>query len=205
MNKTIIQVCFKDISLKPKIDKLSKKGYAKISGEYKSPNGSFHYYEFDYLQYAYNFFVSAKKHKELQVLQFVEEPQSTYKFNFTLGDLSGDGHERTEDFDVKVNLPLIYVLEAWDLAEKKFPKELHPTSFCNEYEENFIPEEVYNKLKKLGCPLSDKAYCLGSYEMAEIVVWFLNQGNPSLYAKLYAPKETENVTFGTIGYGLFTS
>jgi len=143
------------------------------------------------------------------------------RFKLVLGDWSGDGHNITEAYTVECDLTLDEAREAYFLAKEKLP-DLDPGSFCKDYEDCVLPEKVFNKLKELGCALGgwevyDADYGLEPEYLAEIIVWFLNQGNPKLNARLVDESipsfhfcgtnkigDQRNAHIPSFGYGLFS-
>ena len=105
------------------------------------------------------------------------------------------------------------------MAKEKL-KGLDPESFCNKYgydgEDVCMTDEAREKLFKLGAPIQpvneDGDYEFGPEEMARIIVWFLNQGDPDL-AVLHVSEDLPMLPFygydekhrhiDFMGYGLF--
>lgn len=141
------------------------------------------------------------------------------KFQIPIGDWSHDGHGLCEYFMASANAESIEdVREAYFKAKKVVPRDCQPELICHDYEEHTLDKEQCGKLKKAGAPLpedadeEDGADYVGPEYMAELVVWFLNQGNPELKCKL-EDKDELTLTFyghdkfkrhiGHIGYGVF--
>jgi hypothetical protein len=137
-------------------------------------------------------------------------------FTIKIGDWSGDGHGKCDDFRFKANKPIEDVREAYFAAKKRYPK-LCPEKFCAKYEDSSVPPDVRAGLRAAGCPLRDDASldgeCLSADEMAKIVAWFIGQGDSDL---VVVPNDEEPVPMlafygddkkkrhiGFIGYGLF--
>lgn len=143
-----------------------------------------------------------------------------HAFRIPIGDWSGDGHSQVEWFEATASKPIDEIRDAYFAAKKKLPK-LCPEAFCSNYEDSVVPDAVIKALQAAGCPLpehitSDKegfSEGLGAEGMAAVVVWFLNQGDPDLDARLDLTEAAPMLQFygydqrkrhiGHIGYGLF--
>lgn len=142
---------------------------------------------------------------------------ATKKHTFTIpiGDWSNDGHGKCEYYEATAAKPFKDVCKAFAKARKlwKLPSGSYftPEDVCAEYEEAEVEEEVVEFLKGKGFKIQRDFWCR---DMAELVVWFLNQGDPDLKAKL-TPAEKERPTLrswdfrkhveqdlGSFGYGL---
>jgi hypothetical protein len=136
-----------------------------------------------------------------------------YQFRIPIGDWSGDGHEKCEHFDASAAKPIGDVRAAWFAAKEKLP-DIAPDTFCDEYEEGSLPEPVSTNLRAAGCPLPEDEDDWGPDAMADVVVWFLNQGDPDLDVRLEKRSSVPSLAFygfddqkrhiGFIGYGLFS-
>ena len=71
-----------------------------------------------------------------------------YQFHLSIGDWSGDGHGRSEDFTVASNAPVEIVRE----AHYKIPEVtgIDIEGICSEYEEDEIDPETVQTLKDMG-------------------------------------------------------
>jgi hypothetical protein len=138
-----------------------------------------------------------------------------HTFKIPIGDWSNDGHGKCDWFIATAAKPVEEVRIAYFAAKKmKTLKGLDPESFCHGYGEGSIPDEKRAKLHELGAPIdpvnAEGDYEFGPDEMAAIVVWFLNQGDPELKVKLsadvipmlpfYGYENGKHI--GHIGYGL---
>ena len=133
-----------------------------------------------------------------------------YTFRIPIGDWSGDGHEKCDWFTATAVKPIEKVREAFFAAKKLLP-HLNPEKFCCDYEDNQVPEDIATELTKKG--LTFDVEDLSSEDMARIVVWFLNRGDPELDVKLSPEvdvpmlpflgydKKKRHISF--FGYGLF--
>ena len=144
-----------------------------------------------------------------------------FVFRIPIGDWSGDGHGRCEDFYATAAKPGQAVHDAYFAAKARLPA-LCPESFCHKYEDGKVPQETIVALKAAGCPLPEMlepdedgaSEGLGPEGMVVIVAWFLNQGDPDLDVKLepvvkkppilpLCGKRGPGPHIGFIGYGLF--
>lgn len=136
-----------------------------------------------------------------------------YSFRLPIGDWSGDGHGKCEWFDIKSNKPLKDIREAYFKAKELYPN-LCPESFCDNWQDPFIPQEVVNGYSEINFTSEDfnDGELYGSPQiMAEIVVAFLKRGDPELQLSIREnPKmlptwgvDEQGRHIGHIGYGLF--
>jgi hypothetical protein len=134
-----------------------------------------------------------------------------FPFHIPIGDWSGDGHSKCEFFHATAAKPIVDVREAYFKAKKKLPK-LCPERFCSEYEDDTLPDGVAAALRDAGCPLPDDLGTFDLADMAAVVVWFLNQGDPELDARpdnnppemlSFVGKDEKRRHIGFIGYGLW--
>jgi len=135
-----------------------------------------------------------------------------YPFRIPIGDWSKDGHGQCEWFTATAAVPIAKVRESFFATVQKFP-DLDPQTICCDYGNGVIKKEVRAKLFKLGAPIGEEDD-FGPEEMADLVIWFLNYGDPSLDVKLDESKETPMLPFygfdkkkrhiRSFGYGLFT-
>lgn len=148
------------------------------------------------------------------------------KFRIRIGDWSGDGHGMQEPHIVESNKDSIEeIREAYFAAREKLPNCLCPENFMCDFEDGSLPRETYEEARARGYDLLkdrdpsawvDEAEMLeypdfGAEEMAEYVLWFIKQGDPSIELKL-ASDSVQDLSFygsdekgrhiGFIGYGL---
>lgn len=136
-------------------------------------------------------------------------------YKIVVGDWSGDGHNKTEDFIVSVNKTKKEILEAYKRTEKDTRVSLTDKLFA-EYEDNFMSIEVANSLKKYGVDFNEVdmhiEYCDNDdeYDLPEgynftpegAVVLFMEMAKVNLPDMKYKLLEFEELTKG-IGYGFF--
>lgn len=115
----------------------------------------------------------------------------TYDFDIPIGDWSDDGHGKCEYFQATANKPFKDVCLAFKAAKIKF--DWSPEQICSEYEESQITKEDVEFLKQHGYPgalvegFEDNFFIK---ELAEVICWFINQGDPDIHVKL-VPKENK--------------
>jgi hypothetical protein len=124
-----------------------------------------------------------------------------------IGDWSGDGHGKCDDFFFDSNLSQEEVREAYFAAKKKYPK-LSPESFCSDYEDSTVPESLVENAKVAGFEIFPEDF--GTEEMAEYTAWFCMLGDSKLTLKIRdvvptlafygSDKKKRHIRF--IGYGL---
>ena len=73
----------------------------------------------------------------------------------TIGDWSGDGHGRCEDFCVISNMPIEAIRESHFRIKKATGVDIE--NLCSCYGEDKIPDETVQKLKSLGFPFENSS------------------------------------------------
>lgn len=144
-----------------------------------------------------------------------------YKFQIPIGDWSNDGHGRCDYFMADAAKPFLEVCKAFANARKlwKLPNgdNFSVEQICSEYEEwGPEPEQVeFLKSKGYICDPDD----FFARDMADLVVWFLNKGDPDLdvhlisddvprldnhqYCHHMGTNTAGEDNLGQFGYGLF--
>ncbi len=132
-----------------------------------------------------------------------------YPFTIPIGDWSDDGHGKCIRSYATAAKPIGAVREAYFAAKKRLPKACCPESFCNEYEVPEMAPESRAALRAAGYEVPEE---ITPDAMAAIVVWFVNQGDPTVDVRLDG-KEPEMLPFygrdkkrrhiDCWGYGLF--
>lgn len=156
----------------------------------------------------------------------------TVRFKIDIGDWSHDGHSQSDSFVAEADATDIYeVRQAYVKALELHP-DFDPESYLNEYEENSIDRELYDRMAALGCPLVVEDYDedddpLGVWDvesMAATVAWFINLGAgremckivedafPNLRGEIRKEDEdsrvgrrSDNYLNPAFGYGLYRS
>ncbi len=135
-----------------------------------------------------------------------------YSFKFYIGDWSADGHGKCDTFFATAAKPIDDVREAYFAAKTKLPERLCPESYACNYEDATIPDDVVSALRALGCPVPNDDAMVGSDEMAAIVVWWINQGDPDVDVRLTDIPALEFLGYdergrhiGSFGYGVMGS
>lgn len=136
-----------------------------------------------------------------------------YSFKFYIGDWSADGHGKSDAFFATAAKPIGDVREAYFAAKTKLSERLCPESYACNYEDATIPDDVAHHLRALGCPMPVDVKMVGSDEMAAIVVWFLNQGDPDVDVRLvtdipaleFVGYDERKRHIGSFGYGVMGS
>lgn len=133
-----------------------------------------------------------------------------FRFKIPIGDWSGDGHGQCDYYEATAAKPVEAAREAYFEAKKKH-KKLCPENYCESYQDGSLPEDIKKALVAAGA--LPATFDWDTYTMAKIVVWFMNQGDASLDARLEPKNEVEMLAFygkdkkkrhiGHIGYGMF--
>lgn len=175
---------------------------------------------------------SAKKASTKTVVKaFAKKGELDHRFTIPIGDWSGDGHGKTEDFVFGCNKPFKDVVAAYKKACKKMPAETFPTFIFEEYEDHSLTEDAYFAMFDAGYDMlagfneakerarrekeikEETWETILEYpqvemeELALYILWFCQQGD----SKLVFSKESTEKLFGfggiteNVGYGLFGS
>lgn len=134
-----------------------------------------------------------------------------HKFSLKVGDWSKDGHELSETFHAFASAPIEDVRAAYNQARRKLPQDIWPDTVCSEYGEQRPSSKQLRAMEELGAPDFINDYSERPLWMARYVVWFINQGNPSLKVRLAKTKDVPPLQvggrgksrIGNIGYGFF--
>lgn len=133
------------------------------------------------------------------------------RFYMTIGDWSGDGHEKTEDFLVESNKDIQDVREAHFRIRETTGIDIE--KICSHYGEQTIPESTAEKLERLGLTLKNGGRIIDSpEEMANLWIFLLQKADPELTLRLI-PEQTypmlhfygvdeKGRSIGAVGYGL---
>jgi hypothetical protein len=136
-----------------------------------------------------------------------------HKFSVELGDWSGDGHSITATYYINCTCDsedrqeaLVQVRMAAKRADKLRP-ELNPINLCESYEDNRISAEVADGYRALGVEFEDEegAARIWCDSMMEMIVAFINLGDPTLQARIMDDDAITLDYFCGTGYGLFST
>lgn len=138
-----------------------------------------------------------------------------YQFHLSIGDWSGDGHGRSEDFTVASNAPVETVRE----AHYKIPEvtEVDIESICSEYGEDEIDAETVQVLKDMGFQFENSSrdgrrHCQCARD-GPTVDFLLQKADPSLKLEIkdddipnlqFCGADDKGRHIGKVGYGLFS-
>jgi len=137
-----------------------------------------------------------------------------FKFYMTIGDWSGDGHEKSDNFLIESNLPIESVREAHFRIDKA--TGINIEDICSNYEEDEIDPETVHELKMLGFHFDNNTGMgdgvINSEEMARLWVFLLMKADPQLKLEFvektipslhFCGYDSQNRHIGSVGYGLF--
>ena len=126
----------------------------------------------------------------------------------TIGDFSGDGHQKTQDFYIRSNKTRDELREAWFAAKNIVPEELWPSTLCSEYEDCKMSPDTITQLQALGAPLPENPLWVTEEDMFKLTLWFLKQGdNEAHFEHIEAPSlmfcgpDAKGRFSESIGYG----
>lgn len=121
-----------------------------------------------------------------------------YEFMVTVGDWSRDGHNQFDTYVVYSNKPQEKVMEAYSKGCEKLGFDLIK-EYCCEYEDNKIPEEIYEHFKHIvDIDEFRGKYTVWSETWADMVLHVAKLGDPELDVNI---KELNSWKIG--GYGLY--
>lgn len=145
-----------------------------------------------------------------------------YKFKIPIGDWSGDGHGKDEDYYIESSLPVEEVRELYFQACEKlgFTLDGHDKlTPCGEYEEYTFKQETIDALKNFGIeisPIKEAQWIeeyIGTDEMCDLVLNFIKTQDKNLILKRIPDNDYPMFQFygydekkrhiGYFGYGLF--
>ena len=144
-----------------------------------------------------------------------KKPETKTKLNrisLVIGDWSHDGHEKTEDIDIRCNFTTKELHAAYKKGTEKLGFDFIAT-VAVEYEDDRLPADKWEKLTKLGLKLDyelepfddldgeEDDYRIDSITYAEIIMFICSLGSPDLTYKFIEKDYSDNWHVG--GYGLF--
>lgn len=130
--------------------------------------------------------------------------------NLTIGDWSRDGHNQIETITIETNCTVEQINEISSKVKDVFGFTLD--EYCEEYEDNRIPMEIWNKLVAMGFPADgleygspsdleddpDGVYLYSGSEYADIWLFMIQRCEP-----MFTYKIVNNANINIGGYGLF--
>lgn len=143
----------------------------------------------------------------------VQLPDGSFLMVFPIGDWSGDGHMRSEEYMVRSKKPVKDVREAHFRAPERLGFEIG--DICGEYEESKIKEEILAKINPLGYEFKDSDEIDGAIhptgrEVVNLWTFLLNKVDPALELEVIAMPsvnfyghDSQNRHLGVPGYGIF--
>ena len=127
----------------------------------------------------------------------------------TIGDFSGDGHEKSTDYYYRCTKSRDDVRDAYFAAKDAHPT-VCPANYCAKYEDHAIPDDVAGALRKMGAPMPKDLSWVDPDEMAALTVWFCRLGDPELQFKridasplMFCGPDAKGRYTDAIGYGCF--
>lgn len=138
-----------------------------------------------------------------------------YQFWMTIGDWSGDGHGKSEDFLISSNVPVDRVREAHFRIKEAAGIDIE--DICSSYGEDEVDAETVEILKRMGFLFENKSgmgeRILSVEEMAKLWLFLLQKADDELELALIENDAPSLHFYGTdqqgrhidsVGYGLFT-
>jgi hypothetical protein len=135
----------------------------------------------------------------------------TYKFQYTMGDWSYDGHNMTEVFQLEAEKPLEAIIEANKKVSKLIDRKGGFQSLCEEYEDCCIPRETVAHLEAAGIDVKsliesydeDECYASGT-ELLGLWVAAMNAVDTELGLRVTPAPTDLCVSIGSFGYGCYS-
>jgi len=134
-----------------------------------------------------------------------------YLFTMEIGDPSRDGHGMTDTFIYESSHPMDEVLEVYKESCLKLGitlgRETPGEELFNEYEQSYIPGEVYERLREHDCPLAFERWYedLDRYyledDLSSFVEWLIKLSNPEIEL---TEVKLERLNPRGWGYGMFS-
>jgi hypothetical protein len=129
----------------------------------------------------------------------------SYKFNLSIGDVSGDGHYKCKKYTIESNfkpdeLHIVYTKTARDIGYS-------PSDCCVEYEESIITLNQFEQLqlnpqKYVELLDEDGIYYFNPIDFCKLIIDFITTHNHGVIMKI-VPNNLPSWDLGNIGYGLF--
>lgn len=121
-----------------------------------------------------------------------------------VGDWSSDGHGKTETISFTANRTAKQVRNAYTKGSKKIGIDL-VDGVCEEYEDNTLPKDIFEKLEKAGFAVNEIDEYEGKYTLypetfAMIYMFIASLGDEKLSYKM---DENYDNRINIGGYGLF--
>ncbi len=134
-----------------------------------------------------------------------------FEITFSLGDVSGDGHEKSAEYIFATSHDKIALEAAYEDTVKKTGLDLG--DICRKFEDNNLDIKTQNILTQHGVDLSfieDTQYAdapsdisVSATEFAELMLRFIKISLPSLEFTAVEPERTYFMPQRQFGYGLF--
>lgn len=139
------------------------------------------------------------------------------KIQIAVGDWSGDGHGKCDYFTFQIpeGFCVQDVREAYFQSMKDHP-DLDPGSFCEEYEDSTVPDEIIAKARKLGFEWTEHGFEWDGEVTAEIdgfadyVAWFiglsgikLTRLDENVLTLHFYGRDDQGRHISHLGYGLY--
>ena len=120
----------------------------------------------------------------------------------TVGDLSGDGHDRRETRSIETTFSVKKIEAAYAKGMKKLG--FNPSKdLASKYEDNKVPSKYSKLLQKAGFPMGDDPdsddWSLYTDDFVALFLWTVELGDPS-----FSYTETRSNELYIGGYGLFS-
>lgn len=137
-----------------------------------------------------------------------------YQFWMTIGDWSGDGHGKSEDFLISSSVPVEQVREAHFRIKDVTGIDIE--NICSRYGEDEVDAETVEILKRMGFLFENRSGMgdgtLSVEEMAKLWLFLLQKANDELELALiendtpylhFFGDDQQGRHIGSVGYGLF--
>ena len=136
-----------------------------------------------------------------------------YRHRVIIGDWSDDGHGKCDNIEFSSNLTREEIQDAYEKAKAEHKVDF--ALFCNEYEDDKLPDDVSDRLKNAGIDVdairkeggdfwyNDQWDTFGVRSFFLLLMEFIKCGNPNF---VYIPDESApylKLGNSQMGYGLY--
>ena len=127
-----------------------------------------------------------------------------HRYVYTLGDWSGDGHEKTEVFTLESSHESSELLNAYRKGVEIIGYDI--LEYAQEYEDFEIDPIAAESFEKLGVEfdMDGDVYYLHHEIMLDAFIATIKQGDPTILIEIVDGDEDLVHTFGSMGYGCFS-
>ena len=126
-----------------------------------------------------------------------------YRYNYTVGDWSCDGHNMSTVFTLQSSHNADNMLQAFENGASIIGFDIR--DYAQEYEDNSIDKDAAKAFIALGVEINhyEDEYSLDPASIVEAIIATIKVGNPEIEIELVQGEELV-YTFGSVGYGCYS-